>query len=399
MIAGVVDWHRPHPRADGQSVTLYEKKLDGSSHYGDPIADTFAVMARSNSSILVLADGVNWGNKPRIAARAAALGAIQHINQKLFESSMPPSSTRDIFHHILLSFEEGHKNILRNDGTTTTLTVAMVCEVLPSSRVSTRWVLCVVSVGDSPCYIYQPDFRRVQEVTAASHFGKGRDPRDAGGCLGANLGTEPDLANLVCCFLPVAENDIVFITSDGISDNFDPVILKKAVSEGAAPSAPGSPLPHLSPEQRQEFTTSSIARAINAKRQRIEHPVNVQDVVDSLIVQAVDTTDEKRKFLEKAWLETSDPSLSPNSRRHKERRLGQESKSLPGKLDHTTIVGYQVGELLIHEVVNRLPSQVSSQVHLVPVAMDKSPSPTSSRQRISLRRIASMDDKYRIHRF
>ena len=30
---------------------------------GNPIADTFAVVARKNSAILVLGDGVNWGSK------------------------------------------------------------------------------------------------------------------------------------------------------------------------------------------------------------------------------------------------------------------------------------------------------------------------------------------------
>jgi hypothetical protein len=32
---------------------------------GDPIADTFAVCARKNNCILLIADGVNWGEKSR----------------------------------------------------------------------------------------------------------------------------------------------------------------------------------------------------------------------------------------------------------------------------------------------------------------------------------------------
>jgi hypothetical protein len=34
-----------------------------NSFAGNPIADTFAVVARKNSAILVLGDGVNWGSK------------------------------------------------------------------------------------------------------------------------------------------------------------------------------------------------------------------------------------------------------------------------------------------------------------------------------------------------
>ena len=417
VVAGVIDWFRPHPQADGVSLTLYEKKAHSSEHHGDPIADSFVVVARSNSSILAVADGINWGNKPRIAARAALLGCIEYLHKKLFDSSSIPKTTYDIFHHILVSFHEGHKNIIKHNGTTTTLTVAMVCEILESPRVSSRWVLCVVSVGDSPCYVYRPNLHVVYEVTAGSHMGKGRDPRDSGGCLGANLGNDPDLSNLICCFVPVSEGDIIFLTSDGISDNFDPVLLKEAVASesnmadpfASSPTSEDSrpPLPSLTPEQRQERTVRDIARVIKKRQERIEHDITVQDLVDSLITHTVEVTDAKRNFLEKVWVETSDPTLTPNSRRYKEKRLAKESKALPGKLDHSTIVGYQVRDLSTNDIMIRPGPAYSianqSPVRLLLPVVDESLPPSSSRQRhsnTSLRRINSMDDaKFRSHRF
>ena len=51
---------------------------------GDPIADSFAVCARQNSGILAVADGVNWGEKSKIAARCAIYGAMKYLNEKLF---------------------------------------------------------------------------------------------------------------------------------------------------------------------------------------------------------------------------------------------------------------------------------------------------------------------------
>jgi hypothetical protein len=414
VVADVVDWCRPHPRSDGLSVTLYEKKLDSSEHHGDPIADAFAVVTRPNSSILALADGINWGIKPRLAARAAILGAIEHLHQKLFNDQNPPATTRDIFHHILLAFDEGHKKILLNEGTTTTLTVAMVCEILPDPRIASRWVLCVVSVGDSPCFLYKPDLHVIYEVTSAARMGKGRDPRDAGGCLGANLGTEPDLSNLICCFLPIADEDIIFLTSDGVSDNFDPVILKLGLEnrESVSPTSPPPPpfppsnypksdLPLLSPKDRQDYLTRQMAQLIRHKQERIEHKLSVQDVVESLVSHVVDVTDIKRSFLEKVWIETSDPSLSPNSRRYKERGLAMESKSLPGKLDHTTVVGYQVGELVITPKSSPFSLKKSSKSSndvfqsLTTSNPGVQPSAANDGSRVSpLSRVGSMDINY-----
>ena len=36
---------------------------DRTLHAGNPIADSFGVVARYNSGLLALADGVNWGEK------------------------------------------------------------------------------------------------------------------------------------------------------------------------------------------------------------------------------------------------------------------------------------------------------------------------------------------------
>ena len=53
-----------------------------------------------------------------------------------------------------------------------------------------------------------------------------RDMRDALGALGPVDGQNPELNNLTCSMTEVEEGDIVFITSDGVSDNFDPVVSK-----------------------------------------------------------------------------------------------------------------------------------------------------------------------------
>ena len=387
MAGGVVNWDRPHERADGISISTYERKYQSSEHHGDPIADAYAIVTRPNNCVLVVADGVNWGSRPRIAARAALLGCIEHIHSKLFDNSATTDrqlTTQDVFHHILLSFDCAQREIIAKEGTTTTLTVAIVIELKPHPRVNSRWGLCVVSVGDSPCFLYNQATQTVCEVTAAAHMGIGRDPRDAGGCLGANCGDLPDLGNLVCCFMPVYENDIVFITSDGISDNFDIVSLKKAtpISDSSNSWSSSPNLPQVSPEERQVAMTTAMAGLLGGRSRYLEKDLSAQELVHILVSYAVDITSEKRMFLEQVWEKTSDPALTPRTRREMERSLSLQSKRIPGKLDHTSIVAYQIAELRAVPVT--IATAVQDQVR--PERKNTSPHPSVSR------RVTPMDD-------
>lgn len=62
-----------------------------------------------------------------------------------------------------------------------------------------------------------------------------RDMRDALGALGPVSGSEPELNNLTVSMTIVDVDDIVFLTSDGISDNFDPVVGKFAIPKKDLP--------------------------------------------------------------------------------------------------------------------------------------------------------------------
>lgn len=55
-----------------------------------------------------------------------------------------------------------------------------------------------------------------------------RDMRDALGALGPADGNKPELSNLTLSMTVIDHGDIVFLTSDGVSDNFDPVVGKFA---------------------------------------------------------------------------------------------------------------------------------------------------------------------------
>jgi len=92
-VAGVLNWCRPNCRAFGAATTLYERHPITKQHAGNPIADCFAIVARSNSAILALADGVNWGEKACIAARSAVHGCVDYLNKAVFTSGNIANTT------------------------------------------------------------------------------------------------------------------------------------------------------------------------------------------------------------------------------------------------------------------------------------------------------------------
>jgi len=70
------------------------KYLVCTSILGDPIADSYAYIARKNNSLMVIADGVNWGDKSMIAARCAVCASINYLNDAVFANFHAIYSTK-----------------------------------------------------------------------------------------------------------------------------------------------------------------------------------------------------------------------------------------------------------------------------------------------------------------
>lgn len=217
------EWTRPEMRAFGIGTSLYEKNpnLDPDYTTGDPVADVFAIVARENSCILSLADGVNWGDKSRLAARCGVAGSIQYLNHYLCSAT----TTHDVMELLCRSFELAQDCIVESGATMTTLCTAVICPI----RGSDKWAVCVINVGDSLAFVYSKETAthsgRTREITVGSHCSETeRDMRCPGGSLGPVDGYNPDLTNLTFSYTQVSAGDIVFLTSDGVSDNFDPVV-------------------------------------------------------------------------------------------------------------------------------------------------------------------------------
>lgn len=386
-IAGVRDWSIPHRKAYGAATTLYELHPLTGENAGNPIADCFAIVARKDSAVMALADGVNWGQKACVAARSAVHGCVEYLNKAIFSSAAPskPTSTTEVFVALFRSFHAAHSLILQEEGMLTTLTAALV---LPLA-VPGKYVACVCNVGDSLAYVYNPH-HGVREITQGSHdIHLMRDMRDALGALGPVAGSNPELNNLTCSMTEVQEGDIVFLTSDGISDNFDPVVGKFAVlppdddkndrpmgstsskhgqrpgnirprtssaghtskSHSRASSTLNSDgLPTVQAYQRHELTLLRMEDLLKLGVSGQGPPIqDARELCDLLLDFATRITAAKRHILEDPDLycsvgeNNSLLELSKMEQRARRRKVCDKIAMVPGKLDHATVVAYQVG--------------------------------------------------------
>lgn len=384
-VAGVRNWSQPHRGAYGAATTLYELHPLTGENAGNPIADCFAIVARRDSAVLALADGVNWGQKACVAARSAVHGCVEYLNKAVFSDATPskPTNTTEVFVALFRSFHAAHSLILQEDGMLTTLTAALVLPLAAPGQ----YVACVCNVGDSLAYVYNPQ-HGVREITQGSHdIHLMRDMRDALGALGPVAGSNPELNNLTCSMTEVQEGDIVFLTSDGISDNFDPVVGKFAVlppdddksesrtavpsnskhaqrsmrprassaghsskSHSRTPAVNSEGLPTVQAYQRHELTLLRMEDLLKLGVSGQGPPIqDARELCDLLLDFATRITAAKRHILEDPDLYCSVgennavQELSKMEQRSRRRKICDKLSMVPGKLDHATVVAYQVG--------------------------------------------------------
>ncbi|XP_038067796.1 PP2C-like domain-containing protein CG9801 isoform X2 [Patiria miniata] len=363
----VSKWRQRNEKAYGKSVSLYEyKNSDKKECTGDPIADVFAIHATRNSCIMAVADGVGWGQAARRAAQCAVKGSMEYLLKTLYSKSKDfqnePFTTTDVFKCMTESLDEAQELIISREGSLTTLCLAVVADV--TSDDTTSKVLCVINVGDSLAFV-NSQRHGVKEVTVGCReYNLHRNIRFCDGALGPCFGENPDLENLTFSYTTLEEGDIVFLTSDGVSDNFDPVVAKRAVAntdfksnksraemifsddQWEAGNREDGRLPAATPRERQEEMTRMMDEVIHKTEMPSEDPYSASSLCSKLLQYTVNLTERKRaaheatnniiSICEKEHLETQTMMTGQEA-------LSRHARSLPGKLDHATVVAYVVG--------------------------------------------------------
>lgn len=306
--AGVSNWKLENENAYGLSVSLYEKNFITQQSQGSPIADCYGIVARSNSIAMALADGVNWGKcslaacvhsgyfirnmfaivsigeGARLAARSAVQGSLEYLDTAVFGqvAGGMATTTREVFVSLLRSFWSAHACILETGGALTTLTVAVILPL--GGEQSGKSIVCSCNVGDSLGYVYSKRYG-VREFTQGSHdVNSMRDMRDALGALGPVDGNKPELGNLTLSMTVVEPGDVVFLTSDGISDNFDPVVGKfaepfnstaAAIEQAAKPPSSARTNQQLAPKRQNKSASSLNKKQVTLSD--AHHPLQKSD--------------------------------------------------------------------------------------------------------------------------
>lgn len=88
LIADVTHWNAPSSEQGyGIALSLYEKNPITNEHAGSPIADCYGLIARKNSCVMAMADGVNWGEKAKLASCSAVQASLEYLTRALLRPS------------------------------------------------------------------------------------------------------------------------------------------------------------------------------------------------------------------------------------------------------------------------------------------------------------------------
>ena len=403
---GIKKWNLYHHRSYGIACSLYENNPVTNQTVGEPIADTYAILTRKNSSFLILADGVNWGPRSRLAARSAVRASMNYINRNLFFSNSIKQSgndqkyftTHDIFKIMCRSFDAAQEYILQRKGTMTTLCCSVVVKLKDqASSSSPIWAVCTLSIGDSTAYVFNRSKGVFELSFGARNLNDDRDMRNVGGALGHVYGNKPDVSNLNYSVMYVKESDIVFLVSDGVSDNLDPIVSQTArrrpQNENELPNIPIaqnvstrgaklnrsqsqsqknlnkncaeltkeqmegerrlgmksaddqtinlSSLPEMSPYERYVCSLAHM-NEILLRNKTLNETVSAQETCAILIEHVMKLTAEKRGILEEGLAEAAKFENEEEKMKF-QAGLRERVQKIRGKLDHASIVAYEVG--------------------------------------------------------
>lgn len=312
------------------TISTYPLKDNHHMREGDPICDRYFVKLFENRMIGALADGCNWGERTRRAAKKACKAFTLYLN----ESHRKPKNLQEIAKLMLGGFADAHRKILESasegvwEAGTTTMNGHMICRASSNgSGDNFKWVFICCNLGDCKAFHYSKQTKKVNDITKNTRFDV-RDSGDPGGRLGPREDGQPDLRNLAFYWENCEEGDYIFIVSDGVYDNCD---LRHQGFKPADVGLQGDSWNDVDINQAAvvdaAFVEEQLATIING----IQGEVHPQAICSAITDHCFKLTENTRQFM----------IQNPNC------RLPKDYTLYPGKVDHTTVLCYQVAEVTL----------------------------------------------------
>jgi hypothetical protein len=330
--------------AYGRTISTYPWDTNNGKKekQGSPVCDRFSVMLFEERYVIVLADGCNWGLRPREAALRAINAFVEYVTTN-HSSAQTLKNAAELMLH---GFSRAHKKIAEGkedifEAGTTTLLASMLVQVDDPINCPGGWAFVCVTVGDCKAFHYDVAKNKVLDVTYGNRLNV-TDARDPGGRLGPYLDRgAPDLRNLRVYFEPCNQHDLLLLVSDGLHDNFDPQQM------GIKPSDLNLPVDSWETMKREEAEiTKSEFRCKHILKTMFNDPsapppshtspdpppptkpeaLRPDVIASNLLRHCTLLTQSSRDFMEQ----------NPN------KPLPHNYQIYPGKMDHTTCVVLKV---------------------------------------------------------
>jgi len=313
-----------------QTISLYPVNKHANTRLGDPICDRFAVQLYENRVIATVADGCNWGPKPRDAAKAASKAFVNYMRSH--QNIVREASDACIL--LLRAISEAHTRVVSGkeetwwECGTTTICGGILLELEEVENDPFNWAFICASVGDCKAFRYSAGSNKITDITRGNRTNL-TDAQDCGGRIGPFKNGQPDLRNLNFYYQNCRVGDMILIVSDGVHDNLDPM------NFGLPPStaAPGI----LGKDSYSDWDTLNDDQIEEIKAQYMRRKVEVDllgkemqtpsVMVERLLDHAKQSTHASRTFMEE----------------NPEKKQPHDYILYPGKMDHTTCVCFRVG--------------------------------------------------------
>jgi len=329
---------------------------------GSPICDQYKCCIYPTRIILGVADGCNWGDPPRNAARAAINAFVRYLSNHQGEIGDLQYAGGLVLRALSMANAEIFKGLDPEADMigTTTLMGGIILELEiddddESKQTIPQYGFVYVSIGDCKAYHWSNITKSFSDITASNRTGT-LSASDCGGRLGPhNEGNLPDLRNLELGFYACNPGDCIMIVSDGVHDNLDPAHLGFSPRDLGIEADSWDTVPdfEICEDIKNEYRISLLEKIIFGELDSAAKKRELSESTEPIKEKSKQSIDKNNRKLPSPieivdsltsyCIENCAASASwmqANPRK----RLPQDYRLYPGKMDHTTCVCVKIGE-------------------------------------------------------